>query len=109
MPAEQLVRRSERLAEYRGRLERMTNARLVQECGMRILDAAVMARFRSNDGWCDDQADACYDEARRRGNPDLYQRGYNSAVRSQGHDGMVGDVSLPVSHGEPENAMEKAL
>jgi hypothetical protein len=80
---------------YRARLRTMSNERLAQEAGMRILDAAIMAGRRSDDGWADDQAGACYNEAKARGNPDLYQRGFNDAVRSQGHTGMVREVTMP--------------
>lgn len=89
------------IEEYRERLKGLSNAELVDKSGAEILGAAVMARFRSNDGWADDCAGACYDEAVRRGNPDLYQRGYNEAVRSQGHLSLVGKVTTPVCVGEP--------
>lgn len=79
------------IEEYRAQLRGLSNEDLVARTSREILGAAVMARFRNNDGWADDCADACYDEAVRRGNVDLYQRAYNSAVRSQGHDGLVSD------------------
>jgi hypothetical protein len=101
--------KSDRIAAYRERLKTMTNERLAQEAGMRIHDAAIMSGRRSNDGWCDDQCDACYDEAEARGNLDLYQRGYNSAVRSQGHTDMVTDIITPLEVGEPDGVTEKAL
>lgn len=98
-----------RVAAYREKLSAMTNERLAQEAGMRILDAAIMNGRRSNDGWADAQADACYDEAQARGNVDLYQRGFNSAVRSQGHTGMVRSVTTPLEQGEPEGTTVQAL
>lgn len=55
-----------------------------------ILDAAIMTNTR----WADkhhDRVDKAYAECarRRRG---IYQRAFNSAVRSQGHHSMVGEV-----------------
>lgn len=87
--------------EYRQRLRAMANRELVAESGQRILGAAVMARMRHNDGWDDDCADVCYEEARCRDNVDLYQRGFNSAVRSQGHHSLSGPVVTPIDHGDP--------
>ena len=92
--------RQEKLDAYREKLRGMSNAELADEAGSAILGAAVMARMRSNDGSHDDKADACYSEAERRGNLDLYQRGYNSAVRSQGHTALVGEVTTPLDYRE---------
>jgi hypothetical protein len=89
------------IEEYRAQLRGLSNEDLVARTSREILGAAVMARFRNNDGWADDCADACYDEVVRRGNVDLYQRAYNSAVRSQGHDGLVSEVTTPIEHGDP--------
>jgi hypothetical protein len=95
------------IEEYRKQLRSLTNAELVDRCGAEILGAAVMARFdRLNNGWADDCADACYDEAIRRDNVGLYQRGFNAAVRSQGHHGMVRKVSTPLHVGEPQPQSE---
>lgn len=41
---------------------------------------------RSDYHW---QADACHNEAKRRGKPMLYQKAWNKAVRSAGYDHMV--------------------
>ena len=89
------------IEEYRERLRGMTNRELVDKASGEILSAAIMNGSRFDDGWSADCADACMDEAARRGNPDLYQRAFNDAVRSQGHDGMVRDVSTPIDHGDP--------
>ncbi len=91
---------------YGLRLRAMSNRELISEAGSRVLQAAVMARFRGplNDGSADDMCDALYDEAVRRGNPDLYQRGFNSAASSQGHSGMTQPTPTPISHGEPVTA-----
>lgn len=95
---------SERSIErYRKELRGLTNEELIDRCGVEILGAAVLgSRAPSRAGWVDDCCDACYDEAKRRGNPDLYQRGFNEAVRSQGHRGMVRPVTTPVAVGEPK-------
>ncbi len=90
-----------KLAEFVERLATMSNQELIDQSGQAILGAAVMAGRRSDTGLDDAKASACAAEARRRGNEDLYQRGYNSAVRSQGHRDMVRPVSTPISVGEP--------
>jgi hypothetical protein len=92
--------RDERLDEYRDRLRAMTNRQLIDEAGGAIHAAAIMARMRHNDGWEDDKADACYDEAVSRGNTDLYQRAFNDVARSQGHNSMRVPVSTPIEVGE---------
>lgn len=88
---------------YSERIAAMTNRELVNECGQRILGAAVMAKFRAplNDGSEDDRCDLLYAEAERRGNTDLYCRGFNSAAQSQGHSGMCSTITIPIEHGEP--------
>lgn len=69
------------IQSYRRKLRGLSNPELVDEAGSQILGAAVMEGFsRFNDGWADECAMACLDEADRRGNRDLYQRGFNSAV-----------------------------
>lgn len=91
----------ETIEEYQLRLRSMSNRSLIAESGAAILGAAVMAGFRCNDGYDDDKAYACYSEAVRRGNPDLYQRGFNDAVSSQGHQGMRSPTPTPIEVGEP--------
>lgn len=93
------------LDAYRAEIRVISNRELVQRVGGEVLDAAVMAGFsRFNDGVSDARCDALSAEARRRGNPDLYVRGFNDAVRSQGHNGMVEEVSTPIDVGDPTNA-----
>lgn len=89
-----------RLDSYREKLRRLSNEDLVAECGSAILGAAIMSGRRNDTGWADDQTDACYDEAERRGNPDLYQRGYNAACFSQGHTGMGREPTTPIDYRE---------
>ncbi len=70
----------EKVREFETKLPTMSNSDLVSASRQAVLAAAVMARFRSNSGLDDAKADACYEEAKRRGNPGLYQRGFNSAA-----------------------------
>ncbi len=88
---------------YAAHIRAMTNAQLANECGARILGAAVMARFRAplNDGSEDDRCDMLYAESVRRGNTDLYNRGFNSAALSQGHSGLCTEIKVPIGQGEP--------
>ncbi len=89
---------------YAARVAAMSNRDLVREAGHRILGAAVMAKFRIgrlNDGSEDARCDLLYAEAVRRGNVDLYQRGFNDAARSQGHTGLCSVPTTPIEVGEP--------
>jgi hypothetical protein len=90
------------LDEYRERLRGLTNAELVELTGAEILGAAVLESRGRGGGFTDDCVGACYDEAQRRGNIDLYKRGHNEALRSQGHHRAQARVSTPLSFGEPE-------
>lgn len=89
--------------DYRAKIAAMTNRELVDECGQRILASAVMNRFL-NDGSDDARCDLLYAEARRRGNPALYSRGFNMACSCQGHSSMREAITLPIEHGEPVRA-----
>jgi len=87
--------------DFAAEVRTWSNERLIDKAGQAILGAAVMSSHsRFNNGRDDALCDAIYDECQRRDNPDLYQRGYNEAVRSQGHNGMVTSVSIPISQGE---------
>lgn len=76
-------------------LQEMSDEHFVIECTSRILDSAIMNRFRGNASGIHARADICDDEAKRRHQlaghtadcrgADLYARGYNQALRSQGH------------------------
>jgi hypothetical protein len=60
------------LDEYRQQLRTLSNRELVERAGSHILSAAVLeSRAPGRYSWDDEAAGACYDEARRRGNPDL--------------------------------------
>lgn len=78
----------------------LSNREIIERTASAVHEAAVMANFRSYTGLADDRADALYDEARRRGNVDLYQRGFNIVARENGHGGMCGKVSTPIEVGE---------
>lgn len=58
----------------------MDDAAFVEEAEHRIwLSAFANNNPRSDYHW---QADACYDEAKRRGKPELYKEAYNRAAES---------------------------
>lgn len=72
---------------YRDEIRRVSNAEIIDRTAREVLNAAIMYRFpRVNTGEHDDRCDALYEEALHRGNVDLYVRGYNHALRSQGHE-----------------------
>lgn len=76
-------------------LPEMSDADFVTECASRILDSAIMNRFRGNSWGTHARADICADESGRRHQaaghtPDcrgenLYSKGHNAALKSQGH------------------------
>jgi len=53
----------------------------------RAADRIWLSAFANNNPRSDYhwQADACYDEAQRRGNPDLYKKAHNKARALAGH------------------------
>lgn len=85
-----------RILEWVADLRRMSDEDFAAECASKILDSAIMNRFPRTNGWgTHARADICADEADRRHriaghDPDcrganLYAKGYNRALRSQGH------------------------
>lgn len=100
--ASETIRESERSIErYCEELRGLTNAQLVERAASEIMGAAVMSSRGRRGDWFDACARACHAEATRRGNKDLYQRAYNTAVRSQGLRDLVGKVTTPLEHGDP--------
>lgn len=73
----------------------MSDSDFVIECASKILDSAIMNGSRHNASGTHAQADICHDEAKRRHQlaghdaecrgSDLYTKGHNEAMRSQGH------------------------
>lgn len=94
------------LDEYRAKLRTLPNSELVDKTGSEILGAVILEVHGRGGGWADECVSACYDEAKRRGNPDLYERGYRMALRSQGHEASR-EPLMSLSVGEPEEAEGK--
>lgn len=68
---------------YASKLSEMDDRAFVEEVAERCwLSAFAGNNPRSNYHW---QADACYDEAKRRAKPWLYQRGWNKSYQSAGY------------------------
>lgn len=66
-------------SEYIASLAAMDDAKLQTECERKIwLSAYAHNNPRSDYHW---HADACYDEAKRRGKIDLYERAYKAVER----------------------------
>jgi hypothetical protein len=73
-------------AEYAAKLVAMTDSELVEE----VKDRVWLSGYATNNPrW---QCDATHDEARRRQKPWLYQRGWNDAYRSAGHEPSESDI-----------------
>lgn len=69
-------------SDYLDALKAKSDEDFVKHAETRIwLSAYANNNPRSDYHW---QADACYDEAERRGRPDLYKRAYQQACRSEG-------------------------
>lgn len=66
--------------DFANRIAKLDDAKFICEAETIIwLAAFANNNPRSDYHW---QADACYDEATRRGKPELYTRAYNQAVAS---------------------------
>lgn len=89
------------LDAYRTEIRAISNRELISRTAREVLNAAIMAGFRVNDGRHDDMCDALYAEAVRRENVDLYTRGVNDAARSQGHGDLGGVARTPIDVGDP--------
>lgn len=77
---------------YAIKLQAMGDTALTEECGEKCwLAAYAGSNPRSKYHW---QVDACYNEAKSRGKPWLYQRGWNSAYRSAGYEPSERDLEL---------------
>jgi len=73
---------AEKQGAYCARLEAMDDAALLKETESKIwLSAFAANNPRSCYHW---HADACYDEAARRGKPEIYKTGYDNVARSEG-------------------------
>ena len=71
-------------SEFVSRLQEMVDEEFVTATASCCwLSAYANNNPRSDYHW---QADACYDEARRREKPWLYQRGWNDAYRQAGYE-----------------------
>lgn len=76
--------------DYVGKLTRLSDAELVEETEQKVwLSGFAANNPRSAYHW---QCDACYDEAKRRGKMWLYQRGWNKAYVSAGHELSQSDI-----------------
>lgn len=76
--------------EYIARIEAMTDDQFVHEAELKVwLSAFASNNSRAPAHW---QCDLCYDEARRREKPWLYQQGWNQACLSAGHQPSQGDI-----------------
>lgn len=97
-------------ADFEDEVRTLSNRALVERTASAILGAAIMeSRPRFNNSKDDAFTDAAYAEANRRDNPDLYQRAFNDAVRSQGHTGMVQKVRIPIDFGDPTLSKSEGL
>lgn len=66
--------------EYADHIALLTDAAFIVHAEQKIwLSAYASSNTRSDYHW---QADACYDEAQRRGKPELYSEAHKNAVRS---------------------------
>lgn len=79
------------LSEYRAKLEALDDDAFVREVESKVWLSAYAAnnprsRYHA-------ECDAAYDEANRRGKPWLYQRGWNEAYRSAGHEPTESDLA----------------
>lgn len=84
-----------RILKWVPRLQQMSDSDFVIECASRVIDSAIMNRFRGNAWGIHARADICDDEAKRRHQlaghdtdcrgSNLYTRGHNEALRSQRH------------------------
>jgi hypothetical protein len=82
-------------SDYTDRLGAMDDAALEAECANMVwLSAYANNNPRSDYHW---QVDACSDECGKRGKPEIYKRGWNSAVRSAGHEHMATDDPAPAA------------
>lgn len=96
-----------RLTAYRREIRSIPNAVLIDQAAGEILGAAILeSRGHDDGGLADGCAMACYEEALRRGNKDLYTRAYNRVAANQGHDGMAKPVSVPIDVGDPALATD---
>jgi len=81
---------SEAMNDFRSKLEAMSDVELVNEVEHYVwLSAYANNNPRSK---YHAKCDATYDEAKRRGKPWLYQKGWNAAFRSAGHEPSEADI-----------------
>lgn len=79
---------------YASRIVQMDDAVFVKEVEEKCwLSAFAASNPRSAYHW---QVDACYDEAKRREKPWLYQRGWNAAYRSEGYQPSESDLKAAI-------------
>lgn len=76
---------------YQDELKSLSNRELIDRCETTILSDSILSDAISRV-----KVDACYNEAVRRGNPDLYQRGYNRIAREFGEDLGRTDTEIPI-------------
>lgn len=78
----------------------LTNREIVAETASMVSEDAVLSSRGRGPGRAFYRASALYKEALRRGNSDLYQRGYNEAVCGYGHSRMMTPVATALNVGE---------
>lgn len=85
-----------KILEWVPRLRQMPDEEFVLECSSKILDSAIMNRFKGDAAWGSHaRADICVDEAQRRHQTaghaadcrgdNLYSKAMNQVRKSQGH------------------------
>jgi hypothetical protein len=85
--------------KYTSRIALMDDADFVKE----VEEKCWLSAFAANNprSAYHGQVDACYDEAKRREKPWLYQRGWNAAYRSEGYQPSESDIKAAM---EPNSA-----
>lgn len=85
---------------YAGKLAGMTDDAFVREVEMQVwLSAFANGNPRAP---AHKKCDAAYDEAKRRGAPWLYQRGWNQAYQSCGYEPTEGELEAARQPAAPE-------
>lgn len=79
------------MEEYRAKVEALDDPAFVKEVAHRVWLSAYAANNPRSAYHA--QCDATYDEAARRGKPWLYQKGWNEAFRSSGHEPSDEDIA----------------
>lgn len=84
-----------KIREWAAGLQTLSAEKPIAECASKILDSALVIRFKGNWEGTHARASACYHEASRRHHAaghdpactggNLYTEGFNRALRSQGH------------------------